>query len=727
MSIKATYHVTGMTCAACANSIETILSHTEGVEDIAVNYASNKVSITYDKTQLTFPEIKKTIQSVGYDFIEETISEEGVEKNELKKYRNKLLLATLLTLPVFVNSMFQLHYPFDGHVNFVLATIIMVFPARGFHTSAFNKLKHLTFNMDTLISLGTLVAYLFSVFTLFFPQVLLGKGITPHSYFEAVGVIITLIILGKYLEYKAKKKTSEHIRSLAQLKPSIAFKKTGDGFIETKLEDIVIGDILLVKQGDAVPVDGEVHEGFTHINESMITGESVAVKKKVGAEVIGGTINEGQSFQMKVTKDAASNLLQQIIRLTEEAQNSKTAIQSLADRVAGIFVPTVISIAIATFLVWIIVGNSDDKLILGLTNAVNVLIIACPCALGLATPAVITVAIGKGASNGILIKDAHSLEIGNKVTDIIFDKTGTLTEGKMDVRQIHFAVKDKQQFYLSLILAAEKTSSHPIAKAIAYHLEQGNITPLKDGNYETISGKGLKAVVEGNTYYLGSKHFIEATCQISISPSEKDHIYTVVHFAEKGKLLCTIRIWDKVQESADETINYLKKQHITPHVVSGDNQKAVQDVADKLNVTNVIGEALPQDKISYIKKLQSEGKTVGMTGDGINDTPALSQADLSIAMGMGTDIAMQAAQVTVLNNELGKIKKLIRLSSLTISKIKQNLFWAFIYNIICIPVAAGVLYPAYGFLLNPMLGAFAMSFSSVSVVLNSLLLKTKKL
>lgn len=723
MQITSSYHVTGMTCAACANSIETILKHSEGVNNVAVNYANNKVTLTYEDDAITFPEIKSTIQGLGYDFIEESTSSEEVEKSELEKYRNRLFVSALLTLPIFINSMFHVHYAFDGYINFVLATLVMIFPARVFHISAYNKLKHWNFNMDTLISLGTLVAYWFSVFNLFFPQVLLDRGLTPHSYFEAAGVIVTLIILGKYLEHKAKKKTNEHIQSLAQLKPSTCFKKAGDQFVETAISDIGIHDILQVKQGDAIPLDGIITYGFTHVDESMITGESVSVKKKEGSEVIGGTINEGQAFEMQVTKDAASNVLQQIIRLTEEAQNSKTEMQSLADKVAGIFVTAVIVIAVITFISWMILENA----VFGLTNAVSVLIIACPCALGLATPAVITVAIGKGAANGILIKDAHSLEIGNKVTDIIFDKTGTLTEGKMDVRQIHFTTKENQAFYLSMILSAEKTSSHPIAKAIVNHLQQGNIQPLNTGNFETISGKGIKITIDEKTYYLGSKSFVEEACNVTITSSEKDYIYTLIYLGEEGKALATIRIWDKIQESAEETILYLKNKNITPHVVSGDNNNAVNEVAKKLNLTNIRSEALPEDKIAYIKQLQKENKVVGMTGDGINDTPALSQADLSMAMGLGTDIAMQAAQVTLLNNELGKIKKLIRLSHLTVAKIKQNLFWAFIYNIICIPIAAGLLYPVNGFLLNPMLGAMAMSFSSVSVLLNALLLKSRKL
>ena len=622
--------------------------------------------------------------------------------------------------------------PYANYIMWILSTPVVFWLGSGFYVNAWKLLKHRSANMDTLVANSTGIAYLFSLFNLFFPDFWLSRGVTPHVYFEAASVIIAFILLGRTLEERAKGNTSAAIRKLMGLQPRTVIIDDGTGEREVSIDQIVPGNMIVVKPGERIAVDGTVTEGSSFIDESMLSGEPIPVCKSAGAKVYAGTINQKGSFRFRAEKVGADTMLSHIIHLVQEAQGSKAPVQQLVDKIAAVFVPAIMTIAVLTFIAWIVLA--ENGFTHGLLAAVTVLIIACPCALGLATPTAIMVGIGKGAENGILIKDAESLEMAKKIDMIVLDKTGTITEGKPVVTDIVWEAEnaDIQRIFLEL----EKHSEHPLATAVVQALSQANADNGGDcllTGFESITGKGVKASWNGKTYYAGNRRML-AEKGITISPvlSEKAEAFaqeakTVIWFADEQQALATCAIADRIKETSKKVIAELQQRGISVVMLTGDNEQTARRIAAEAGIAEFRAEVLPQQKSEYIKQLQAEGKHVAMVGDGINDSAALAQADLSIAMGGGSDIAMDVAKMTIISSDLTKIPEALCLSRLTVRTIRQNLFWAFIYNIIGVPIAAGILYPINGFLLNPMIAGAAMAFSSVSVVSNSLLLKRKRI
>lgn len=582
--------------------------------------------------------------------------------------------------------------------------------------------------MDTLVALSTGIAYIFSVFNMLFMDFWHQRGLHAHVYFEAAAVVIAFILLGKLLEEKAKGNTSTAIKKLMGLQPKTVMVIAQDGTEkETAIEDVNVDDIILVKPGEKIAVDGMVTSGNSYVDESMLSGEPVPVLKQENEKVFAGTINQKGSFQFKAVKVGKETMLAQIIKMVQDAQGSKAPVQKLVDKIAGIFVPVVIGIAILTFVLWIILGG-ENGLVQGLLAAVTVLVIACPCALGLATPTAIMVGVGKGAENGILIKDAESLELAKKVNAIVLDKTGTITQGRPEVTSIQWLNNDDTT--KAILLSIEKQSEHPLAEAVVKHLDGVATTALS--NFDSITGKGAKANHNNETYFVGNKKLL-AENNISIAEQLQNQAdewgkqsKTVIWFANSAQALSVIAISDKIKETSVQAIKEMQEMGIELYMLTGDNEATAKAIAEQTGILHYKAEVLPQHKADFVKELQSKGKVVAMVGDGINDSTALATADVSIAMGKGSDIAMDVAKMTIISSDLTKIPQAIRLSKQTVATIKQNLFWAFIYNLIGIPLAAGILYPINGFLLNPMIAGAAMALSSVSVVSNSLRLKWKK-
>jgi Cu2+-exporting ATPase len=610
-----------------------------------------------------------------------------------------------------------------------LATPIVFVFGQQFFTGAWKQLKHRSANMDTLVAMSTGIAYLFSVFNILYPQFWTSRGIEPHVYFEAAGVVIAFILLGKMLEEKAKGNTSSAIKKLIGLQPKTVTMIHEDGQqMEIKIAEVKVGDTLLVKPGGKIAVDGRVLSGNSFVDESMISGEPVPVEKIKDTEVFAGTINQKGSFRFVAKKVGGDTMLAQIIKMVQDAQGSKAPVQKLVDKIAGIFVPVVIIIAILSMIIWIIFGGANG-LTHGLLALVTVLVIACPCALGLATPTAIMAGIGKGAENGILIKDAESLELAKKVNAIVLDKTGTITEGKPVVTDILW-LKDEKK-YVSELASIEKNSEHPLAEAVVNHLDVKEYFPVTD--FESITGSGVKAKLNEKYFYVGNALLLK-TNNISINELLKNtaagwlkEAKTVIYFSNEKQALAAIAITDKIKENSKEAVQELRQQGIEVYMLTGDNATTAKVIAEQAGIDHFKAEVLPAEKSDFVKELQRQGKIVAMVGDGINDSNALAQADVSIAMGKGSDIAIDVARMAIISSDLAKIPKAIRLSRYTVNTIKQNLFWAFIYNMVGIPVAAGILYPINGFLLNPMIAGAAMALSSVSVVSNSLRLARKKL
>ena len=599
---------------------------------------------------------------------------------------------------------------------------------RDFFVNAWKQAKHRSANMDTLVALSTGIAYLFSVFNMLFADFWHQRGLHAHVYFEAAAVIIAFILLGKLLEERAKGNTSSAIKKLMGLQPKTVIVVQADGTEkQTAIEDVSAGDVILVKPGEKIAVDGMVISGNSYVDESMLSGEPVPVLKKEKEKVFAGTINQKGSFRFRAVKVGKETMLAHIIKMVQDAQGSKAPVQKLVDRIAGIFVPTVIGIAILTFTLWLILGG-ENGVVQGLLAAVTVLVIACPCALGLATPTAIMVGVGKGAENGILIKDAESLELAKKVNAIVLDKTGTITEGRPQVTGIKWL--NNEDTAKEILLSIEKQSEHPLAEAVVKHLDEVATTSLS--MFDSITGKGAKADHDNETYYVGNKKLL-AENNIAIAGELQDQAEewgkqskTVIWFANSKKALAVIAIADKIKETSVQAIREMQEMGIDLYMLTGDNEATAKAIAEQTGIKHYKAEVLPQHKADFVKELQSKGKVVAMVGDGINDSTALATADVSIAMGKGSDIAMDVAKMTIISSDLTKIPQAIRLSKQTVATIKQNLFWAFIYNVIGIPVAAGILYPVNGFLLNPMIAGAAMALSSVSVVSNSLRLKWKK-
>lgn len=735
--VKRNFPVTGLSCASCAMSVESMLKAQKGVLDAAVNYANSSAWVEFVPEAASLNDFKSAIQSIGYDLL---IEDEGHHHQEemqhahFKKLKSNTIWASILALPVVVIGMFMMNISYANWIMLVLATPVVFWFGRGFFINAYNQARHATANMDTLVALSTGIAYSFSTFSTFFPEFWHQRGQHAHVYFEASAVIIVFILLGKVLEERAKSNTSSAIKKLIGLQPNTVILILNNGQEkEMPISQVVIGDQLLVKPGDKIPVDGEIVSGSSFIDESTITGESLAVEKEKGGKVFAGTINQKGSFVFVAQKVGGETILAQIIKMVQQAQGSKPPMQRLVDKVAGIFVPVVMAISVISFAAWMILGG-ENAFTQGLLAMVSVLVIACPCALGLATPTAIMVGMGKGAENGILIKDAESLERAHKVNAIVLDKTGTVTEGKPVVTDMVWNVAENEKTELEQILfAIESQSEHPLAEAVTASLTSNTHQRIALDKFESITGKGV-IVNHNNRVYLVGNQKLLADYKVIISEISsaqisawQDDAKTVVCFARDNELIAVIAIADKIKETSARAIMDLRNQGIEVYMLTGDNVQTAKAVAQKVGVKNFRAEVMPSDKADFVKQLQSEGKVVAMVGDGINDSQALAQADVSIAMGKGSDIAMDVAKMTIISSDLQLISQAIRLSKLTINTIHQNLFWAFIYNIIGIPIAAGILFPIWGFMLNPMIAGAAMALSSVSVVSNSLRLKYIKL
>ncbi len=732
-TVKNSFPVLGMTCASCAGSAESIVKYQEGVVNASVNFATGNLTVEYLPNMTDATKLQKAVQSIGYDLLieDETKQQETLEaihEKKFKQLKTKTIWAVVLSLPVVVIGMFFMDMPYGNEIMWAFSTPVVLWLGRDFFTNAWKQAKHRSANMDTLVALSTGIAYIFSVFNMLFADFWHQRGLHAHVYFEAAAVIIAFILLGKLLEEKAKGNTSSAIKKLMGLQPKTVIVIQADGTEkQTAIEDVNTGDIILVKPGEKIAVDGMVTSGNSYVDESMLSGEPVPVLKKENEKVFAGTINQKGSFQFEAVKVGKETMLAQIIKMVQDAQGSKAPVQKLVDKIAGIFVPVVIGIAILTFILWFFLGG-DNGVVQGLLAAVTVLVIACPCALGLATPTAIMVGVGKGAEKGILIKDAESLELAKKVDAIILDKTGTITEGRPQVTGIQWLNNDDTA--KDILLSIEKQSEHPLAEAVVKHLDGVTATPLSD--FDSITGKGAKANHNNETYFVGNKKLL-AENNINIPNQLQQQAdewgkqsKTVIWFSDSKQALSVIAISDKIKETSVAAIKEMQEMGIDLYMLTGDNEATAKAIAEQTGIRHYKAEVLPQHKADFVKELQQQGKTVAMVGDGINDSTALATADVSIAMGKGSDIAMDVAKMTIISSDLTKIPQAIRLSKQTVATIKQNLFWAFIYNLIGIPIAAGILYPINGFLLNPMIAGAAMALSSVSVVSNSLRLKWKK-
>lgn len=734
-TIRENIPVTGMSCASCAASAESIVVSQPGVVSAAVNFANTSLQVEYVPTITSPQKLKEAVQGVGYDLMIEDSKEakealEDLHREKLKSLTQKTIWAIVLSLPLVVIGMFFMNIPYANYIMWALATPVVLFLGRQFFVNAWKQAKHRSANMDTLVALSTGIAYIFSVFNTLNPQFWHARGLHPHVYFEAAAVVIAFILLGKLLEERAKASTSSAIKKLIGLQPNtVTVVHEGGHMIEMPIEKVKVGDTLLVKPGEKIAVDGVVSYGSSFVDESMISGEPVPVEKTEGNKVFAGTINQKGSFQYKAEKVGGDTLLAHIIKMVQQAQGSKAPVQKLVDKIAGKFVPVVIGIAILAFAAWVILGG-DNGLTQGLLALVTVLVIACPCALGLATPTAIMVGVGKGAEAGILIKDAEALELAHKVNAIVLDKTGTITEGKPQVTDIFWV--DDSDTNKRILYSLEQSSEHPLAEAIVSHFKDA-VKATALSNVQSITGAGISASANKETYYAGTaKLLAQNNIQIDVrskqwSEEKKAKANTVVFFANSKNVLAVVAIADKIKSSSKEAVSKLKSLGIEVYMFTGDNQQTAAAIAKEVDITDYKAEALPQDKYDFVKSLQQKGKVVAMVGDGINDSQALAQADVSIAMGKGSDIAMDVAKMTLMTSDLSRILAALRLSKRTVQTIKQNLFWAFIYNLIGIPIAAGLLYPINGFLLNPMIAGAAMALSSVSVVANSLRLKWMKL
>ncbi len=730
-NIKKNFPVTGMTCASCAARVEKVLNSCPGVNAAGVNFATSTVNVDYDGESCSPEVLQQIVRDAGYDLLLDE-SVDSLDAEQARKYRalkSRTIWAVILSLPVVVIGMFFMNMPYANLIMFLFSTPVVFWLGRQFFIGAWKQLRHRSANMDTLVALSTGIAWLFSVANMLFPDYWMSKGIHPHVYFEASAVIIAFILLGRTLESKAKGNTSSAIKKLMGLQPKTVMILLPDGSTTVyPIDRIRIGDTVVVRPGERIAVDGLVTDGSSFVDESMLSGEPIPVEKRPGEKVYAGTINGTGSFHYEAEKVGGDTLLAKIIRMVQDAQGSKAPVQQLVDKVAAVFVPVIMSIALISFIVWMI-ADGNGGFSHGLLAAVTVLIIACPCALGLATPTAIMVGIGKGAELGILIKDAEALETAPKIDAVVLDKTGTVTAGRPVVENV---VRVRTLPEADAILSAlEQRSEHPLAQAIVSRFKDEASAGVELSDFESVTGRGVKARVGGVVYYAGNRRFMEEN-GVEISPVVREReakltadANSVVWFADADGVISLIGISDPIKPTSARAVAELEKMGIEVYMLTGDNRSTAEAVARKAGIRHCIAEVLPQDKSAFVEKLRKEGRKVAMVGDGINDSAALAVADLSIAMGTGSDIAIDVAKMTIISAELTKIPLAIRLSRATVRTIRQNLFWAFIYNVIGVPVAAGVLYPFCGFLLNPMIAGAAMAFSSVSVVTNSLLLKRK--
>lgn len=731
---KKIFYVTGMMCAGCAATVENTVAGQKGVEEARVNFAASTIMVDYDAAEVTPADLQQAVRAAGYDLlIDDEDKVEDIQQKEFCQLKRNTLGSVVLSLPVFIIGMFFMHMPYGDWIMLVFTLPVVLIFGRSFFINAWLQLKHGRAIMDTLVAVSTGIAFLFSLFNTFYPEYWTNRGLEAHVYYEASSVIIALILLGRLLESRAKNKTSSAIRKLMGLQPKMVVRVSEDGSEhEIPVKAVQFGDVLLVKPGGRIPVDGTVKEGISYVDESMITGESLPVEKVSGMKVYAGTMNQKGSFRFVAERVGSETVLAHIVKMVQEAQGSKAPVQRLVDKIAGIFVPVVIGIAVFTFVVWMIVGG-ELAFTHALLTSITVLVIACPCALGLATPTAIMVGIGKGAEYNILIKDAESLELLYKTTAMVLDKTGTITEGHPVVTGVLWKEGVDVDRLAPILMALESKSEHPLADAVVAYLSSKGIKGALSGTFESITGLGIKGSVEGREFWVGNKRLMEGnTLVFAPEQLEKADAYrregnTVVYFAGGGQILAVIAIADQIKKGSACAVIKLRKAGIKVYMLTGDNEVTARAVAEQVGLKEYRSEMMPSDKALFVKELQSKGEVVAMVGDGINDSQALAQADVSIAMGRGSDIAMDVSKITLIRSDLNAIPDALKLSRRTVRTIRQNLFWAFIYNVIGIPVAAGVLYPCCGFLLNPMIAAAAMAFSSVSVVTNSLRLKAGRM
>jgi len=731
---KQSFPVLEMTCAACAVSVESMLKATAGVKAASVNYANQTALVEYNTAIANTTDLQNAVRSIGYDLVVDVDDPQAVkEAAQLKQYeeiKTRTLWSSILSVPVVIIGMFFMDMPYGNYISMILAAPVVFYFGRTFFIHAWKQARFGKANMDTLVALSTGIAFLFSAFNTFFAEFWHNRGLHAHVYYEAATVVIAFISLGKLLEERAKSNTGSAIKKLMGLQPKTVHAIVDGVEIEMPIVSVKVGYSILVRPGEKIPVDGMVQSGSSYVNESMISGEPIPVEKKVGDKVFAGTINQKGSFQFKAQKVGGDTILAHIIKMVQEAQGSKAPVQKLVDKIAGIFVPVVIGISILTFITWMIFGG-DNAFTHALLTSVTVLVIACPCALGLATPTAIMVGVGKGAENNILIKDAESLELAHKVNAVILDKTGTITEGKTVVTNLIWETSTEED--KKILYTLEMQSEHPLAEAVVNKLKEEKISSLPIENFESLTARGVKAIVNNVTYFVGNRKLMEEN-RISISETLtfsanqlQEEAKTVVYFSNQSTALALIAIADNIKATSRAAIQSLYDKGIEVYMLTGDNEQTAKAVARQVGLKQYKAEVMPSEKADFVKKLQAEGKVVAMVGDGINDSHALAQADVSIAMGKGSDIAMDVAKMTLITSDLQSIPKALNLSTKTVRGIRQNLFWAFIYNVIGIPIAAGVLFPVNGFLLDPMIAGAAMALSSVSVVSNSLRLRWAKI
>lgn len=729
-SQRRTFPVSGMGCAACAAKIGKVLGLINGVISVNVDLANSSVTVEYDSTECTPSVMKEALEAYGYGLvIDET--EKTAENNRAgaeERYSSlvkRTIWAAVLSLPVFIIGMFFHNMPYGGYMMWILATPVVFVAGSEFHLSAWKQLKHLSFTMDTLVSSSTIISYLFSLFNLLFPDFWISRGIEPHLYFESSAVIITFILLGRTLEQKAKEKAGEAVRNLMDLAPQMAtvLKSNGER-VRVPVSEIKPGVLIEARPGDRIAVDGTVTEGSSGLDESMMTGESMPVEKTAGDPVYAGTVNRNGRLVYKAEKVGEDTVLSSIIRMVKEAQSSRAAVQTTVDRIASVFVPVIMALSVLTFAVWFF-ADPEEGTVRGLLSAVTVLVIACPCALGLATPAALTVGMGRGATEGILIRNADAIEKASRISAIVFDKTGTLTYGHPEVTEVTWVEEGRRCG--EIFSALEQASGHPLAEAVVAYFGSAGNTEIS--GFSEIPGSGVTGIHKDIRYYAGNLAYMES---LSLHPdamlSGKGMEYAsraqgTVWFADQSGILAVAAVSDRIREDAAKTVKAFAAKGISTYLVTGDSERVAAHVAEQTGVDGYLAGAMPRTKVEFIRKLQSEGMRVAMVGDGINDSAALSVADIGIAMGCGSDIAKESAAITVISSDLGRVYTAVSLSEATLRILRENLFWAFIYNVIAIPVAAGALYPFSGFLLNPMIAGAAMAMSSVSVLANSLRLK----
>ena len=772
---KETYKIKGMHCASCASIIERTVKKIDGVENISVNSGTENAKISFDESRTNHEQFNKKLEPLGYSLVndhnkhnmfssEMTAKEMGMSENEHKEHlglsqskkeklaevadmRSKVVSA----IPLAIISVFIMVWDISAQYNFtpemsytvkeffhhllpIMATYILFVVGKPYLLGFYRFLRYGKANMDTLIGIGTIAAFIYSFVVTAFEDALKIFINVDVTYYDVTIIVITFIALGKYLEARSKIKTGDAIEKLLNLQAKTALIIRDGKEIEISINNVVHDDLIIVKPGAKIPVDGIITLGSSYIDESMVTGEPMPVQKKVNDSVVSGTINTNGSFTFKATKVGSETLLAQIIKMVEEAQGSKAPIQALADKISAIFVPIVLIIAFATLGMWLFIGTNylgfSQALSFGLVSFVGVLVIACPCALGLATPTAIIVGVGKGAREGILIKDAATLEKLHKVDTVIVDKTGTITIGKPTLVDIKSLSDIKDAEMISIIATLEKKSEHPIAHAIVNYAQEKSISTREVENFEGLKGKGLKGLMGGVEYFVGNTKLIE-DLKLAFDASKLDQYTTQgktpVILATKEKVLGFVMVSDEIKAESKQAVIDLHKLGIRVVMLTGDDEKAAKYMASLVGIDEVVAHVLPADKLIKIKELQNQGHIVAMAGDGVNDAPALAQADVGIAMGTGTDVAIESAGITLLHGDISKLVKAIKLSKITMRGIKQNLFWAFIYNIVGIPLAAGMFYPIFGWLLSPVFAGFAMAMSSVSVVSNSLRIKSIKL